>query len=32
MVEAAVVAVAVEGEDTPLEVVHMVQALVGAYP
>jgi len=31
-VEAAVVAVAVEGEDTPLEAAHMALALVEAYP
>lgn len=32
MAEAAVVVVAVEGEDTPLEEVRMAQALVEAYP
>ena len=32
MAEAAAVAVAAEGEDTPLEAVRMAQALVEAYP
>jgi len=32
MAEAAVVVVAVEGEDTPLEAVRMALALVEAYP
>jgi len=31
-VEAAAVVVAAEGEDIPLEAVHMAQALVEAYP